>query len=192
MLWRKDSLQSSLIGMVVLCLVAVMAALPTGCGPGRSASDKFTKMGDRVQVGPLIYTVLESEWKNTLGESAETKYPKNKFLILRVMVTNSGASECAIPHMSLEDAAGNSHMEGIEGQSIPEWLAVLRRVKPAETEQGRVYFDVPQGSYKLRVTDDAEPEQAKAAWIEIPFHIEAEAPATVPPMPLPTASKEKP
>jgi hypothetical protein len=191
-LWRKDSLHGLFIRTVVVCSLAAMAILSTGCGAGRSAAQKSGKMGDRMQVGPLIYTVLDSEWKTSLGESAETKYPKSRFLILRLSVTNSGVSECAIPSLTLEDAAGNRYQEGVDGQAIPEWLAVLRRVKPAETEQGRIYFDVPTGAYKLRVTDDADPEQAKVAWIEIPFHVEQEGAVPMPSLPVPAASKERP
>ena len=191
MLARTGSLKSSLLGPFAFSAVVGLILLLCGCRGVGSGEAKTGKMGERVQVGPLIYSVLEADWKSTIGDPPEIKYPKNKFLIVRLTVTNSGASESGIPHMTLEDARGNSYPEGVDGQSIPEWLPVLRRVKPAETEQGRIYFDAPPASYRLRIMNDADSGQEKIAFIEIPLQLEPEAPASLPPAPVPTEPDRK-
>ena len=57
---------------------------------------------------------------------------------------------------------------------LPRFNAHFAR-PPAQTESGRILFDVPNGSYRLRATDDnPDPSQEKAAFIEIPFRMEPE------------------
>jgi hypothetical protein len=59
----------------------------------------------------------------------------------------------------------------------------LRKLAPAQTEQGRVLFDVPTGAYRLRVTDDSpEAGTEKVAVVDIPLRLEPE--------PLPQVLKE--
>jgi hypothetical protein len=187
MLGRTGLLRSPWLCTVLFCAVAGLAILLAGCGSSGSKALKTVKMGERVQVGPLIYTVLEAEWKSAIGDPPDVKYPRHKFLVIRLTVTNSGAAESSIPHTTLVDAQGNSYSEGVEGQHIPEWLPVLRRVKPAETEQGRVYFDAPPGAQSLRVADDADPGQEQFALVEIPLHLEPEESPNLPSVPGPTA-----
>ncbi len=130
-------------------------------------------MGEPVQVGPLTYTVLEAEWHRQLGEGPGARLPAHQFLALRMTVTNGGSREFAIPSMSLIGPGGESYPELTDAQDVPEWLGLYRTLKPADTDRGRVLFDVPRGVYKLRVADDAaDPEQERWALIEIPLQLE--------------------
>jgi hypothetical protein len=62
----------------------------------------------------------------------------------------------------------------MNGEGVPDWLGMLRKVQPAETQTGRVVFDVPRADYQLRVTDDAfHPEDVKVALIQIPLRFES-------------------
>ncbi len=128
-------------------------------------------MGERVRVGPLIYTVQGTEWHDQLGDGPDLRMPQHRFLLVRVSITNSGIRETGIPPMSLLGPGGEQHPELSDGKQVPEWLGFLRSVKPAETEHGRVLFDVPSGTYRLRVSAEAETEEAPYALIEIPFQV---------------------
>ena len=44
-------------------------------------------------------------------------------------------------------------------------------MKPAETLHGSILFDVPTGSYGLKVVDDAEPENQSSALIQMPLEL---------------------
>ena len=46
-------------------------------------------------------------------------------------------------------------------------------MKPAETLQGRVIFDVPLSSFRLRLPDGGESGYEKYAWVNIPLSISA-------------------
>ncbi|MEK7409178.1 MAG: DUF4352 domain-containing protein [Acidobacteriota bacterium] len=137
-------------------------------------------MGERVQVGPLIYTVLEGEWRDQLGAPPNLRTPQHRFLILRLSVTNSGARESSIPPLTLIGPGDQSYPELTNGEGVEQWLGYLRSLSAAGTEHARVLFDVPSGSYRLRVVNEAEPEEERAALIDIPF----QAPPAPPELPI--------
>jgi len=73
--------------------------------------------------------------------------------------------------LSLVDSRGERHAELTNGEGLTDWLGFLRQVKPADTEGGRILFDVPVASYRLRVVNDAEPENERAALVDIPLQL---------------------
>jgi len=125
-------------------------------------------MGERVSVGPLVYTVQDAEWHDQLGEGLGARTPRHRFLVIRLSVTNSGIREADVPPMSLISPAGQVYEELSQGDGVPEWLGYLRAVKAAATEHGRVLFDAPSGSYRLRVGAAGDDEETFAL-IEIPY-----------------------
>jgi len=132
-------------------------------------------IGQKVQVGKLFYQVIEAEWKAEVLGSKQP--PKNRILHLRLSVTNSGAQEATLPLLRLIDATGNEIPEVSELDGNPRWLGMLRRMQPALTEDGFVYFDVPVGAYKLEVIDNSNADDEKVAYIEIPASLAPPPPA---------------
>ena len=135
-------------------------------------------MGERVQVGHLIYTVLETQWLTQLGLGLSARVPQNRFFLVRLSVANSGSEALPAPATTIEDDNGNSYSELTNGEGAPHWLGFLRQVKPAEAAMGNVMFDAPPRHYKLRVTDENE---SKSALIDIPLTFSAEMPEPVEP-----------
>ena len=166
--------------MIAACVEVVLAAslLLCGCSSGKPDRDtRVYRMGEPVAVGPLIYSVTETEWHDQLGEGPTARLPQHRFLLVRLTVTNSGASNSVIPAMALVDSAGQNFLELTDGQGVAEWMGYLRTISPAQTERGRVVFDAPPNTYRLRVTNDAEPGTEKAALIELPLQLVPVAPA---------------
>jgi hypothetical protein len=143
-----------------------------GCGSqGGKADPKTFKMGERVQVGPLIYTVLDTEWFDSLGEGTNLRVPKHRFLAVRLSVTNSGPGTAEIPGMSLVDAHEAAFGELSDGRGCDEWLGFLRTAKSAETIHGRALFDVPAASYQLKLVNEGEPDPLKTATVDLPLDL---------------------
>lgn len=159
-----------LLSAVAPLLFAI--AFVAACGQKRDTSVIGTfRMGERVPLGPLVYTVLESDWKTTLAEGA--KAPQNRFLLVRLSVTNSSGEKVNLPGFELIGPNEQRYPEVTEGLSdVPNWLGVLRSVNASETEQGTVVFDAPIGAYRLSVSDGADLANERFALVEIPVHLE--------------------
>jgi hypothetical protein len=124
-------------------------------------------MGERAQVGPIVYTVFDSRWELSLGEQPTPRIPANRFLILNVSAVNSAGSAVSIPTFSLIDDNGQTYQELDNGEGVKNWLGFVRRVRPAESAQGTIVFDVPQKRFKLRIAD----EEDHFGFINIPLSL---------------------
>lgn len=131
------------------------------------------EMGERVEIGPFVYVVVESTWRSELGEGFQTRGAKNRFLMLTISVTNGGGSETSVPLLSIEGSNGQLYQESNDGTGVGNWLGVLRTAKPAETLQGRILFDAPLGPYRLRVPDGGETGYEKYSWVTIPLSLDS-------------------
>ena len=157
---------------VCLTLAVLVCLVSLACSSNRPAIRLYT-MGERADAGLIVYNVLESSWRNQLGEAPTARLPHNRFLLLRLSVTNGGPQEASIPLTTLISPGGTEFTELSDGTGVDDWLGVLRRLKPNETTFGWVLFDAPRGDYQLRVSDDAfDPADAKLALIQIPLRLE--------------------
>ena len=137
-------------------------------------------MGEKVPIGPLTYTVVDSSWKTQLGDGLKNRQPEQRFLLLEISVTNGGGSEHSVPFLQLQSYNGQTYMESENGDGVDNWFGVLRTLAPGETQQGQILFDVPLTSYRLRVPDGNGPGLEKYAWIAIPLRLDVEPPPQVP------------
>ena len=150
-------------------LTVSVAILALGSCSAATRSESVHRMGELTTVGPVVYNVLETEWRTELGASIDQRIPTHKFLMIRLSVTNSGNKDVAIPLLSLVDQEDNAHLEVSEIENLSGWLGLLRILEPAATINGRIVFDVPVGDYRLRVTDGGELESERTALVEIPL-----------------------
>jgi hypothetical protein len=115
--------------------------------------------GEKATVGPLVYNVVDSQITPSLGDDpANLRTPQNRFVIVEVSVSNSSNQDVSIPAMTLVDDSGQTFPELADGRGVNKWLGVIRKVAPAETEEGNVLFDAPARHYRLRLTGEGEPE----------------------------------
>jgi hypothetical protein len=126
------------------------------------------KVGERTQVGPLIYNAMDSQWNVSLGQGDAPRIPKNgRFLIVYLSIVNGGGtSDQNVPTLSLMDDQGELHAELDNGEGVPNWIGVDRKIRSAESIQGNVVFDVEPKHYKLKVTEEGD---EKFGWIDLPL-----------------------
>jgi hypothetical protein len=154
--------------------VLTVAASQTGCVKP-APPVRVYQIGDRVEVGSLAYHVLEADWRPQLSEEAQVRLPARRFLVIRLSVTNGGAQPVSIPSFKLVDDGGSVFAESFDGQFVASWLGLMRKVKPVETVEGNILFDVDAKSYKLKLNDDGDPGQP--ALVEMPLRFGLERPA---------------
>jgi hypothetical protein len=153
-------------------LLVSLLVLLAGCQQQQRSNVNYD-MGERVSIGPFTYVVVESAWRSELGEGFQTRAPKNRFLLLTLSLTNGGGTEVSVPLLSVEGSNGQMYQELSDGSGVSNWLGVLRSVKPAETLQGRIIFDVPLGAFRLRLPDGGESGYEKYVWVNIPLSMDA-------------------
>lgn len=164
--------------VLTAAVTALLVFAATGCGKKEGAGELPTfDMGFALRLGPLTFTALNTEWRDQLEASTGARIPKNRFLIINISATNGGGEETGIPLLTLVDAKGNEFREEEKGDGVGNWLGLLRPLKPADTMQGALLFDVPPGAYKLRVRTTGDPEKEVAAYVSIPFQIDTAPPA---------------
>jgi hypothetical protein len=163
------------LGSIWLSVATALCVFLSGCSLTGSGI-KVYQMGQRAEVGSIVYTLLEARWMAQLGAAAGARIPRHRFLLLRVSVTNGSPQKVAIPLMALIAPGDEVYNELTEGEGVSDWLGMLRDLEPVESVTGWVLFDAPRGNYRLRVSDDAfEPEAVRAALIDVPLRFEAPA-----------------
>src|SRR5687767_397945 len=100
-------------------LFALAALLASGCSKNKAAPI-VARMGENLTVGSLIYNVIETEWKDQLGDTPPGRIPANRFLLVRLSITNSGGTETIIPAMSMADSRGTVHNELTDGAGVSQ------------------------------------------------------------------------
>ena len=162
---------------VIAALAALALLAVSGCSRKLSDADlPIYEMGSAAPIGSVHFTALSTEWKDQLDSSAVPLVPKHRWLLINVTITNGGGQDASLPMLTLVDAAGTEYKEEEKGDGVSNWLGLMRLLKPAETTQGSLIFDVPAGPYKLKVRSGGDPETELAVYVKIPFQIEA-APA---------------
>ena len=144
----------SLLSLVAVSLVTV-SFVTTGCASFSKAKNVpvIYAAGDKATVGTLVYNVTDTEVADQLGDNPNERTPQDRFFLVRVSVSNSGPEDQPIPAMALVDDAGHSYTELADGTGVTNWLGVVRKVGPTQTEQGYVLFDAPTKHYRLRLND---------------------------------------
>jgi hypothetical protein len=164
---------STVLGLSLICFATT--ACRDNAMPKQAPIGTFS-MGERAQVGPLIYTVFESKWELSFGEQPTPRIPTNRFYIINVSAVNTSSTPVSIPTFTLVDDDDKSYQELENGQGVPNWLGFIRRVQPADSTQGPIVFDVPQKRYRLRIADEAE----DFAYVTIPLSLGDSLPAVAP------------
>src|SRR3954454_16687720 len=158
------------------------AGLLSGCStPASGPVDRYL-MGEKVQLGRLIYTVFDTQWQTHLGDATTGRVPQNRFFLIRFSAVNSGSDDIGVPPLAIEDDQGHTYQEIPNGEGLPQWAGYLRNVTPADSVQGNALFDAPPAHYKLRLSDE---NSGRSALIDIPLSFGgADAPELPPPAPL--------
>jgi hypothetical protein len=156
-------------------LFLILSALLALSGCNRQNSNRIDyQMGERVTIGPLTYNVIETVWRSQLGNTFKMRIPDQRYFLVTISVTNGGGKEVSVPLFTLENADGKSYQESSNGEGVDNWFGLLRNLAPAQTQQGRLLFDVPLSSYRLRLTDGGDPGTEKFAFVEIPLRLDTD------------------
>jgi hypothetical protein len=143
------------------------SVLFTACSSSSKTQAVIYQAGDKATVGSLVYNMTDAERSQQLGDDPDSARTANqRFYLIKVSVSNSSADETPIPAMTLVDDSGQTYPELSDGTGVQNWLGVVRKVAPAQTESGYVAFDAPARHYRLRLND---PFDEKEISIDVPL-----------------------
>jgi hypothetical protein len=162
-----------------LAFAGLLALLLGGCQKEAPLRTDFS-MGENARVGKMTYSVVESAWRTQLGEGFKVRSPEQRFLLIKISVTNGSGKDVSIPLLTLEGNSGQTYREIADGEGVDNWFGLLRTLNTGETQQGNVLFDVPLTSYKLRVPDINDSGFERYASIQIPLRIDSNVPVQAP------------
>lgn len=149
------------------------AALLTSCKPPKTKINrKTTPLGERAEVGSLVFLALETKWSTQFGEVPRIRVPKSHFLSIRISITNQGGSSAGCPLLSLVDDADQRFPEVDDAKEVDGWLGLVRIIQPGNTEFGWIVFDVTPSNYALRLSD-GNAENEKVGYIELPLRLDS-------------------
>lgn len=114
-----------------------------------------------------------------MGDMIKLRVPNSRFLLITMSVSNKGRQPVAIPFTALEGPNEKEYREIENGESVNNWFGLLRELAPGDTRVGKLLFDVPLTSYRLRLTDGGEPGSERIVWVEIPLSLNSSAPNNV-------------
>src|SRR5262245_6279619 len=81
-----------------------------GCSSRGPVRNEYP-LGEKVPVGPLTYTVVETAWKTQLGQVLNVRVPQRRFLLVTISVTNGGGRDVSIPLLQLEESNNKTYTE---------------------------------------------------------------------------------
>jgi hypothetical protein len=165
-------------------LLALAVSLLPGCRNLVATRAEY-QMGDKVPAGPLTYNVVEKVWRSQLGENFQMRMPENRFLLITLATTNGGSGEVSVPLLQLEAPDGKIYKEVESGEGVDNWYGLVRTLAAGQTQQGRILFDVPLSSYRLRLSD-GDSATGRYTYVQIPLQIDDEPP---PASPIPTGKQ---
>ncbi|MCC6537513.1 MAG: DUF4352 domain-containing protein [Bryobacterales bacterium] len=155
------------MGRRTICAAAAVFLVTVLAGCTRQ--QQVHQLGDKVQVGGVLYSVIDAEWVNELNSGGGLpRTPQHRFLVVQLSMSNVGNKETTLPLLHVVKPDNTELLELSEGQGIESWLGILRTLNPTETKVGRIVFDVPQGAYNLRLTDGGDPDTEKTAVVALP------------------------
>jgi hypothetical protein len=166
---------------------AAVLVLSTSCSSGSSAALRVYGLGDKAEIGRLVYTVHDTQWLPQIGEGLSARIPQHRFFEIRLSAVNSSATEVIVPNSSLEDDNGNTYQELSNGDGVPSWIGFVRRAESAETLTGIIVFDAPPQHYRLRLTGE---NSERAAFVDIPLSFSGSSPAFTPSAPSDSGARQ--
>lgn len=159
---------------VLFLAVFAAASVLSSCGDSRTSMRIHTyTLGERMQLGHIVYQVFETQWLTHIGEGADARVPQHRFFLVRLSAVNSSSADLTVPNFSIEDDNGNTYAELSSGEGVPQYIGYLRNVRPAESQQGNALFDAPPRHYKMKITDETGD---RVAFVDIPLTFVSETP----------------
>ena len=109
-------------------------------------------LGTLIEVGDFAYTLNEVKWKSILGEGELLQQrPDAAFLVVDITVINNSRKPHYVESPQLVDSSGRTYTSTSNAFIVEGSEFLLKELNPQVRSRGSIVFDVPYGSYSLRL-----------------------------------------
>jgi len=110
------------------------------------------KIGDGVFIGYWAYSCEGARWKKSIGSGYTIKYPDAEFLIIDLVIRNDDKTASTLPPVKLVDSQGREYDASSDSIYLDNSFGIWKKVNPGVTSRGYIAFDVPHGTYALKLS----------------------------------------
>ena len=110
------------------------------------------KIGDDVFIGYWAYRCVSAKWKDAIGSEYTQEYPDANFLVIDLLARNNDRTASVLAPVKLVDEENREYEESSKGIFLENSFGLLKSVNPGVTSSGYIAFDVPPGTYALKVS----------------------------------------
>jgi hypothetical protein len=110
------------------------------------------KMGDTVSLGYWSYRVWGTQWKRSIGSEYLSEYPDAAFFVIDLSIRNDDRTSSTLPPFKLVDSQGREYDESSKAIYEHGSIGMFKSLNPSVESRGYAVFDVPKGTYKLKVS----------------------------------------
>ena len=110
------------------------------------------KIGDSVTVGYWSYRCSSAQWRQSIGSEYSRQYPDASFLVVNLGIRNNDKTASVLPPVKLVDESGRVYDESSKGIFLENSFGMLKSLNPGVTSYGNIVFDVPNGTYSLKLS----------------------------------------
>ena len=112
------------------------------------------QLGRVIKVGYFAYVVNDVQWKTVLGDRGLVQErPDAAFLVVDITVINNADKPKYFESPQLVDSSGRTFTSTWNAAIAEGSKLVLKELNPGVGSSGEIVFDVPHGSYSLKLTD---------------------------------------
>src|ERR1035441_6913920 len=72
---------------------------------------RTANLGDRIELGHIIYSVYDTQWLTQIGQGVDAKIPQNRYFVIRLSAANSSNAPVMIPATTIQDDDGKTYNE---------------------------------------------------------------------------------
>ena len=153
--------------LIARLFIVSLVVLLWSCSPSAERQTKIYQAGEKATIDKLTYAVIDTQIHPRLGEEPTPRIPQHRFYVVQIATSSGNNTDVAIPAMTLVDDSGKSYPELADGAGLQHWLGMVRSVSPAQTERGEILFDAPAAHYKLKLTNETDPDDV---YIDLPLN----------------------
>jgi hypothetical protein len=136
--------------------------------PSKAEAAALPKIGDTIQTGYWTYKIDGFHWAPFITSYGTAERPDAQFLILDLSAQNNDRTASTLPPVKLLNDKGQEFSQSSSGALSDGFFSPLKELNPGVGSRGLIAFDVPPGTYKVKLSGGFEAGETAVASLDMP------------------------